>query len=128
MTFLQTPRSYARPPSRVRRNPNASVYEQGRFPDEVPWDDVLTPNGYFTLNDAASDAMAQLNAAGPRGAMVLGAAAGFLLFGGRRFTGALIGSVLGYFGGKYLVNFASKALAVSSTVTKVETAVEKVAS
>ena len=126
MTFLWTPPSYGTPPMRVRRNPNASVYEQIRPVDDVPWDDMIMPNGTFA--GAAEDAMAQLQVAGPRGAAALGATAGFILLGGRRFTGALIGGLLGYFGGKYLVNFTSKALAVSTAVAKVETTVAKAAS
>lgn len=121
-TFVWTPRSYGSPPLRVRRNPNASVYEPVRVPDDWPSDTTYFPNGNVSLGDAASDAFAQLDAAGPRGAAALGALAG-LLFSG--WKAGVAGGLLGYFGGKYLVNLAGKAIAVTTAVNKVETAVAK---
>ena len=118
-TYLWTPASYGTPTTRVRRNPNASVFMN--FPEENPAiDAVIMPNGY--LNGPAEDALAQLEAAGPRGAALLGAVAGFV-FG--NWKTAAFGGVLGYYAGKYLVNFASKALTVVTSVNKIDTAVAK---
>jgi hypothetical protein len=122
MTFQWTPPSYGYTRLRVRRNPNGSVFEP-----IMPMDDrdvLITANG-DVLGGAAEDALAQLNAAGPRGAAALGVLAGFLFSG---WKAAIAGGVLGYFGGKYLTNIASKALTVATTVDKVETTVAKATS
>lgn len=122
MTFQWSPPAYGYTRVRVRRNPNASVYEP-----ITPMDDrdvLITANGDI-LDGAAEDALAQLNAAGPRGAAALGILAGFLFSG---WKAALAGGVLGYFGGKYLTNIAGKALTVATTVTKIETTVAKATS
>lgn len=121
-TYLWTPPTYEKPPLRVWRNPNESVYEP--VPDGMrEYDTLITPNGQvIALNGVADDALAQLQAAGPRGAAALGAAAGFIFSG---WKAAVIGGALGYFTGKYLANFASKALAAAKAVTAVETTVTK---
>jgi predicted lipid-binding transport protein (Tim44 family) len=77
---------------------------------------MLSPNGANMLDGIGEDAMAQLQAAGPRGAMLLGAAAG-MLFGG--WKGAVAGGLLGYFSGRYFVGIAAKTIAVATTVAKV---------
>jgi hypothetical protein len=105
---------------RIRRTPHGVVPEhqpeqfvsRGRL--------MITPNGQIvSLGDAASDAVDALDAAGARGAAALGAGAGFL-FSSNRLVGAALGGMLGYFGGKYFVNFARKAIeaqhAISSAV------------
>jgi hypothetical protein len=123
MIHLWTPYSYGTPPTRVRRNPNASVYEQVIPGDDVSPDVRLTPNGQY-LAGPAEDAVKALEAAGPRGAAAVGVLAGFLLSGWKM---ALTGGVLGYFGGKFVSNFVGKALAVSAA-SRVETSVTKATS
>jgi hypothetical protein len=113
---LWTPPSYGTPNLRVRRNPNASVYEA--YPEDDGREMLLSPNGHNLLG-VGEDALAQLQAAGPRGAAVLGAAAGFLFSG---WKAAMFGGILGYFSGKYLVNIASKALTVATAVNTVSKA------
>ena len=109
-TYLWSP--HDRDPLRVRRNPQAVVYEPVSADDARAPDVTFTPNG--GLAGPADEALAQLQAAGPRGAAALGAMAG-LLFSG--WKAAVVGGFLGYYSGKYLTNFASKALAVVA-VTK----------
>lgn len=123
MTRLWAPPGYGTPPLRVRRNAGAWTMEPGNAVIMPAPDVMIMPDG--SLQGAAEDAVAQLQAAGPRGAAALGALAG-LFFGG--WKGAAAGGVLGYFSGKYLVNIVGKALAVSSAVKTVETSVAKATS
>jgi hypothetical protein len=118
---LWTPPSYGTPSLRVRRNPNASVYEA--YPEADGQDVLLSPNGHNMLEGAAEDALAQLQAAGPRGAALLGAAAGFVFSG---WKAGVLGGVLGYFGGHYLTNIVSKTLTAATAVAAVTTATTKV--
>jgi len=130
MTFLWSPSDYRGGPQRIRRNPQASLYQPVLEPDDWGYDNTITPNGIATLGDAtavASQAVSALDKAGTRGAAALGAAAGFLL-ASNRLLGAAIGGVVGYFGGKFIVSVASKALAVGSAVRTVENKVEKATS
>jgi hypothetical protein len=113
MISLWTPPSYGTPNRHIRANPNASVPTANFVPfgpDEPNY--VVGPNGY--LDGAAEDALASLQAAGPRGAAALGVAAG-LLFSG--WKAALAGGVLGYFAGKFVSNFAVKTVAVVAAQT-----------
>lgn len=122
MTFLVSPNNW--PPQRVRRNPQASLYRPVLNPDDWGYDNTITQNGIATLGDAAeaaSSAVSALNKAGPRGASALGALAGFLL-SANHLRGAVIGGVLGYLGGKFVVNIADKALTVVSAASKIEKA------
>jgi hypothetical protein len=115
MVSLWTPPSYGTPNRRIRMNPNASqpIPFVPCGPEDTR-DYLLMPNG--DLAGAAEDAMASLEAAGPRGAAALGAAAGFIFSG---WKAAIAGGVLGYFAGKFVSNFAVKALSVvASTATK----------
>lgn len=66
------------------------------------------------LGDAAEDALAALDRAGARGAAALGAGAGFL-FSTNRLMGALMGGVVGYFGGAYIANLLRKAIILIPT-------------
>lgn len=104
---------------RIRRTPHGVVSEhqpeqfvsQGKL--------MITPNGQIvSLGDSASDAIDALDKAGARGAAALGAGAGFL-FSSNRLVGAAIGGVLGYFGGKYFVNFARKAIDAQHAISSV---------
>jgi hypothetical protein len=104
---LWTPPAYGLPPLRVRRNPNASIYHA--FPEDEGRDILLSPNGRNMLEGAGEDALTQLQAAGPRGAAVLGATAGFVFSGWKM---AFLGGLFGYFSGKYLTNIAAKALTI----------------
>jgi hypothetical protein len=80
---------------------------------------MITPNGgIVSLGDTTEDALAMLDNAGSRGAAALGAAAGFI-FSSNRLTGAIFGGLLGYFGGKYIVNFAQKAIAAQHAISAV---------
>jgi hypothetical protein len=120
MTFLWSP--YDRPPMRVRRNPQAVLYRPVLDPDDWGYDHTFTPNGVAALGEAADvavSAASMLDKAGTRGATALGAAAGFLL-STNHLRGALMGGVLGYFGGKFVVSVANKALAVVTTASKIE--------
>lgn len=120
MTFLWSP--YDRPPMRVRRNPQASLYYPEQDRTAWPWDDMLTPNGIATLgeaSDTAASAMAMLNKAGTRGLTAIGAAAGFLL-SEQRLRGTIIGGVLGYLGGRFVVGMASKVVSAVNAVGKIE--------
>jgi hypothetical protein len=128
---LWTPPCYGTPNLQIRRSPDAVICESSpamcdiyRKPGATF---IMSPNGTFlgAAIDTASDALERLEAAGPRGAAALGAVTG-LIFSG--WKAAAIGGLLGYFSGKYIVNIARKALAVSSAVNKVETSVEKVTS
>lgn len=84
---------------------------------------MITPNGQIiSLGDAASDAVDALDKAGARGAAALGAGAGFL-FSSNRLVGAALGGLLGYFGGKYFVNFARKAIDAQHAISNVVSAV-----
>jgi hypothetical protein len=74
----------------------------------------ISPNATLFAGPA-DDALAALDRAGPRGAAVLGAGAGFLL-SSNRLMGALVGGVLGYFGGSYLSNMLRKVLEVQTTL------------
>jgi len=109
---------------RVRRNPQASLYRPVLEPDTWGYDNTFTPNGVATLGaaaDTAASAMTMLERAGTRGAVAIGATAGFLL-SASHIRGALIGGGLGYLFGKYVVGVADKALAAINTVSKVEKA------
>jgi len=120
MTFLWSP--YDRPPMQVRRNPQAVLYQPVLDPDDWGYANTLTPNGVATLGEAAdvaTSAVSMLDKAGTRGATALGAAAGFLL-ASNRLRGALLGGVLGYLGGKFVVSVASKALTVVTAASKIE--------
>lgn len=117
MTFLWQPGGL--PPLRVRRNPQASLYQPVLEPDDWGYDNLITPNGIATLN-GADDVVASLHKAGTRGAVALGAVAGGLITLSAK--GAIIGGVLGYLGGKYVVGLADKMLAASALATKVEKA------
>jgi len=122
MTFLWSPRD--RPPMRVRRNPQAVLYQPVLDPDDWGYDHTLTPNGFVTLGEASpvtSSVVDVVNRAGTRGATALGAVAGFVL-ASNRLQGALIGGVLGYFGGKYLVGYTGKVLEAVRVLNKVEKA------
>jgi len=121
MTHVWTPQSYGTPSPRVRRNPDAWEEVPATVDDGQEY--VIMPNG--NLAGPAEDALAELQAAGPRGAAVLGAVAG-LVFSG--WKAAVIGGFLGYYTGKYFANFASKALVVATSVNKVETVVAKATS
>jgi hypothetical protein len=92
---------------RIRRTPHNVVPEPQ--PQHVSnWGPYrIGPNAMFA--GSADDALAALNRAGPRGAAVLGAGAGFL-FSSNRLMGALAGGLLGYFGGAYLTNLLRKML------------------
>lgn len=130
MTYLWSPPDYRGGPQRIRRNPQASLYQPVLDPDDWGYDNVITPNGIATLGDAAavaSQAASALDKAGTRGAAALGAAAGFLL-STNRLLGAAIGGALGYLGGKFIVGVANKVLAVNAAVRTVETKVEKATS
>jgi hypothetical protein len=130
VTFLWTPLDYQGGLQRIRRNPQASLYQPVLEPDDWGYDNTITPNGIATLGDAiaaASQVGSALDKAGTRGAAALGAVAGFLL-STNRLLGAAIGGTLGYFGGKYIVSFANKALAVGAAVNTVETKTEKATS
>jgi hypothetical protein len=100
----------------IHRTPQNVVPEYR--PGYASWGKIgITPNGQIvSLGDSADDAVAALDKAGPRGAAALGAAAGFV-FSDNRLVGALLGGVLGYFGGAYVTNVAKKALAVVRTAT-----------
>ncbi len=117
MTFLWQPGGL--PPLRVRRNPQASLYQPVLEPDDWGYDNLITPNGIATLN-GPEEAVAMLHKAGTRGAVALGAVAGAALT--FSVKGALIGGVLGYLGGRYVVGLADKMLAVAAVTTKVEKA------
>ena len=121
MVFLWSP--YDRDNVRVRRNPNASVpicADKECSDDWAPGAVLISQNGYV-LGDATDDAMAVLARAGTRGATAIGAVAGFL-FATKKIRGAVIGGVLGYFGGRYVVNMADKAVTAMSTIAKIEKA------
>jgi hypothetical protein len=124
MTRLWAPPCYGTPPVRVRRNAGAWVMEPANVEIPTAKDVMIMPDG-MVLEGAAEDALAQLQAAGSRGAAALGAAAG-LFFGG--WKSAIAGGVLGYFGGKYIVNIVGKALAVTSAARNLETTVAKATS
>lgn len=64
------------------------------------------------LGGAAEDALSAFDRAGARGAAALGAGAGFL-FGTNRLMGAVMGGVLGYFGGVYIANLLRKAITLT---------------
>lgn len=129
MTFLWSPPDYQSGPLRVRRNPQASLYQPVLDPDDWGYDNTITPNGIATLGaaSAAASAVEALHKAGTRGATALGAGAGFLL-SSNRLRGALIGGLLGFFGGKLIVAVADKALAAAAAFNTVETKVEKATS
>jgi hypothetical protein len=118
MTYLWSPPDYRGGPLRVRRNPQASLYQPVLDPDDWGYDNIFTPNGIATLGDAA-EAVSALQKAGTRGAAALGAVAGLLL-SSNHLHGAIVGGLLGYFGGKYIVVLADKVLAVTATITKIE--------
>lgn len=121
---------YDRRPVPIRRNPNASVYEPIPGVDEA--EDgrsfLIMPDSRFVLGDAtsvASDALASLNRAGPRGGAVLGMAVGLLFGGSHRLLGALAGGLLGYYSGHYVANIAEKTLWAAKAIDTVQTTVEK---
>jgi hypothetical protein len=115
--YLWSPQSYGTGPRRVRRNPNASVHESWIGPaDNDNFRATIMPDGRILMDGAVEDALAQFHAAGPRGAAVLGAVAGFV-FGNAKT--AVLGGLLGYFGGKFIVNLASKALTVATVANTV---------
>jgi hypothetical protein len=124
MTYLWSPPCYGTPPVRVRRNAGAWAVEPGNVEIPAAGQVMIMPDG-MVLGGPAEDALTQLQSAGPRGAAALGAAAG-LLFSG--WKAAIAGGVLGYFGGKYIVNIIDKALMISSIVKPVETPSEKATS
>jgi hypothetical protein len=98
---------------RILRTPHGVVREPE--PEHIAdWGKLgITPNGQvISLGDAMDDAVTALDKAGARGAAALGAGAGFV-FSSNRVVGALIGGLLGYFGGKYAVNIARKAIEVA---------------
>ena len=102
---------------RILRTPHGVVPEHQ--PEHVSnWGRIMiTPNGQVvSLGDAADDAVDALDKAGARGAAALGAGAGFI-FSSNRLVGAAIGGLFGYFGGKYFVNFARKAIAAQHAIT-----------
>jgi hypothetical protein len=101
---------------RILRTPHNVVPEHQ--PELVSWGRYgITPNAQIvSLSGAADDALDVLNKAGPRGAAALGAGAGFV-FSSNRITGAIVGGVLGYFGGAYLTNLARKLLAAQQVVS-----------
>lgn len=89
-----------RTPHNVRYEPQAEyVRDWGRY--------KILANG--ELGGAADDALTALDRAGARGAAALGAGAGFL-FGTNRLMSALMGGVVGYFGGAYIANLLRKAI------------------
>ncbi len=98
---------------RILRTPHNVVPE--RQPEHVSnWGPYrISPNAIFA--GSADDALGALDRAGPRGAAVLGAGAGFLL-SSNRLMGALTGGVLGYFGGSYLSNLLRKMLEAQTTL------------
>jgi hypothetical protein len=111
----------------ILRTPHNVVPEPN--PELVAWKPFgITPNAQIvSLSGAASDAIATLDRAGPRGAAVLGAAAGLLLTE-NRLMGLLVGGMLGYFGGAYITNFAKKMLAAQQVVSTVASVVSTKAS
>ena len=104
---------------RILRTPHNVVRESQ--PEHVAnWGRIgVTPNGQvISLGDSVSDAIGALDRAGPRGAAALGAGAGFI-FSSNRIMGALLGGVIGYFGGTYIVNLAKKAIEAQKVVSAV---------
>ena len=103
---------------RILRTPHNAVPEPE--PEHVFWGRYrITPNAQIVpFSGAADDALDALDKAGPRGAAMLGAGAGFL-FSSSRLVGALTGGLLGYFGGAYLVNLARKFLAAQQASSPV---------
>lgn len=99
---------------RVLRTPHNVVAEHQ--PEHVAdWGQYrITPNGGL-MYGAADDALTTLERAGSRGATLLGAGVG-VVFSSRRLRGALMGGLVGYLGGQYLVNLAKKALAVQQAM------------
>jgi hypothetical protein len=118
MMYLWSPTSYGSSDLRVRRTPDAVICESTPAAcNDQGMLYTMHPNG--GLAGMAEDALAKLEAAGPRGGAALGAVAG-LVFSG--WKAAIIGGGLGYFAGKYIVNIASKALTVVSAASAVEKA------
>lgn len=102
---------------RILRTPHNVVPEPQ--PEHAVWGTYkIGPNANFM---GANDALDALDRAGPRGAVALGAGAGFLL-SQNRLMGALTGGVLGYFGGSYLTNLLRKALNAQASVVPTQVA------
>lgn len=101
-----------RTPHGVRREPQPEyVTSWGRY--------KILANG--ELSGAADDTFTALDRAGARGAAALGVGAGFL-FGTNRLMSALMGGVVGYFGGAYITNLIRKAITlVPATAVKAPT-------
>jgi hypothetical protein len=104
---------------RIRRTPHAVVAETQ--PQHVAdWGQYgISPNGQITsFSGAADDAVIALEKAGKNGAAALGALFG-LVFASSKITGALVGGLLGYFGGSYIVSTAKRVLVVQQVVSAV---------
>ena len=113
---------------RILRTPHGVVREAE--PEHITdWGRYgVTPNGYIhDLSGPAEEITAALDRAGPRGAAVLGAATGFL-FASNRVIGGVVGGLLGYFGGQYLVNFAKKVVSLVGVASSTASAVSSVTS
>jgi hypothetical protein len=119
VTYLWLPRGQA--PLRIRRNPQASLYQPVLNPDDWGYDNMITPNGVATLG-ATPESIETLYRAGTRGGTALGALAGLALTA-FSWKGMAVGGLLGYFGGRFVANLADKALAAAgTTITKIEKA------
>jgi hypothetical protein len=107
----------------IRRTPHGVMPETGPGAMMDSGRVVITPNAQIiSLDGAFEDAVSALDKAGPRGAAALGVGVGFL-FSESRIVGALVGGLIGYFGGKYVVNLAKKAIAVQQAVSTVASVV-----
>ena len=109
----------------IRRTPH-NVVREAQPEHVVDWGKlVITPNGQvMSLGEATYSAVDALDKAGPRGAVVLGAGAGFV-FSSNRIMGALLGGLIGYFGGQYFTNMARKILEAQKATSIITTTATK---
>lgn len=122
--FYMSPACRGCPPLAVQRTPHAVVREPALNPGPDWGRNLITPNGgvvaldgFGAVSDTAAAAIARLEAAGSRGATLLGVVAGLTFAGaGHRLMGGLVGGLLGYLGGGYLTNFAKRMIAAQTAV------------
>jgi len=105
----------------IRQTPHGVVSETGRASKQGRLE--ITADGRInSLDGALDDAVNALDRAGSRGAAALGVGVGFI-FSTNRIVGALVGGVIGYFGGKYVVNLGKKLIAAQQAVSTVTSVV-----
>jgi hypothetical protein len=100
---------------RIARTPSGIPERQPAFVHD--WGHIgITPNGaLITLGDATDEALALLDRIGKRGALVLGASAGFV-FSTNRLLGAAVGAGLGFLAGRYLASLIKATVAAQRVV------------